>query len=194
MPESVTDRCTRATEPIIMLTKRPTYFYDTESVRDGGHNLWDYWVLSPDPYKGSHYAAFPRELPCRCISAATPIKSCAVCGAPWGRVVERTPMKVRPSERVQSRDPQESRTACSGTMTKPPTSKTLGHRPTCTCNADTRPAIVLDPFCGSGTTCAVAEDLGRLWIGFDISEEYRELQRERTEQVSLTGALIGGTP
>jgi len=32
--------------------------------------------------------------------------------------------------------------------------------------------IVLDPFCGIGTTCIVAEELGRRWIGSDIEEEY----------------------
>lgn len=32
--------------------------------------------------------------------------------------------------------------------------------------------MVLDPFCGSGTTCAVANDLGRWGWGVDLSEEY----------------------
>ncbi len=33
MPESVTDRCTRATEKLYMLTKRPRYFYDQDAER-----------------------------------------------------------------------------------------------------------------------------------------------------------------
>lgn len=32
--------------------------------------------------------------------------------------------------------------------------------------------LVVDPFCGSGTTCLVAKELGRKYIGFDISEDY----------------------
>lgn len=32
--------------------------------------------------------------------------------------------------------------------------------------------IVLDPFCGSGTTCAAAHRLGRQFIGFDLDMEY----------------------
>jgi len=42
--------------------------------------------------------------------------------------------------------------------------------------------IVLDPFCGSGTTCVAALKSNRHYIGFDNSEEYVELSRERIEQ------------
>lgn len=38
---------------------------------------------------------------------------------------------------------------------------------------------VLDPFCGSGTTCLAAEQLGRKWIGGDSSEEYCQIARKR---------------
>lgn len=39
--------------------------------------------------------------------------------------------------------------------------------------------IVLDPFVGSGTTAKMAKKLGRKYIGFDISEEYCNMARER---------------
>lgn len=32
--------------------------------------------------------------------------------------------------------------------------------------------LVVDPFCGSGTTCRAAESLNRNWIGFEINQEY----------------------
>ena len=41
---------------------------------------------------------------------------------------------------------------------------------------------VLDPFNGVGTTTAVAKRLGRNYIGIDISEEYCNTARQRTEQ------------
>jgi site-specific DNA-methyltransferase (adenine-specific) len=39
--------------------------------------------------------------------------------------------------------------------------------------------IVLDPFCGTGTTLLVARDLGRRSMGIDISRHYLELTQER---------------
>ena len=41
--------------------------------------------------------------------------------------------------------------------------------------------VVLDPFCGSGTTIVAAEQLGRQWIGIDKSEEAIELARQRIQ-------------
>jgi site-specific DNA-methyltransferase (adenine-specific) len=49
--------------------------------------------------------------------------------------------------------------------------------------------VVLDPFVGSGSTAVAAANLGRVYIGFDISEEYCNYARQRlasaTEQLSL---------
>ena len=39
--------------------------------------------------------------------------------------------------------------------------------------------IVLDPFCGSGTTCIAAAQNNRYYIGYDISEEYIDLAKKR---------------
>ena len=39
--------------------------------------------------------------------------------------------------------------------------------------------VVLDPFCGSGTTLLAAESLGRKWIGIEVEKEYYDLTIER---------------
>ena len=49
--------------------------------------------------------------------------------------------------------------------------------------------IVIDPFCGSGTTCIAAKKLGRRYIGIDISEEYCQIARERLKSVD-TGVPV----
>jgi len=39
--------------------------------------------------------------------------------------------------------------------------------------------VVLDPFCGTGTTLLAALNLGRRSIGIDISPRYLEISHER---------------
>jgi len=43
--------------------------------------------------------------------------------------------------------------------------------------------VVLDPFCGCGTTIAAAQKLGRCWIGIDITHLAVALQKYRLEQM-----------
>lgn len=45
--------------------------------------------------------------------------------------------------------------------------------------------IVLDPFIGSGTTALAALQLGRHFVGIDISNEYAELSNERISEIQL---------
>lgn len=43
--------------------------------------------------------------------------------------------------------------------------------------------LVLDPMCGSGTTCIAAKKLGRNYIGIDISKEYCDLAEKRISEI-----------
>lgn len=55
--------------------------------------------------------------------------------------------------------------------------------------------IVLDPFCGGGTTCIAAEQLGRRWIGIDQSAAAIRVTEGRIEKlhgVVLDTTLDGG--
>jgi DNA modification methylase len=44
--------------------------------------------------------------------------------------------------------------------------------------------LILDPMCGSGTTCAVSKKLNRRFIGIDIDIKYVEMSRERINNLS----------
>ena len=46
--------------------------------------------------------------------------------------------------------------------------------------------VVLDPFSGAGTTCAVAKKLGRKYIGIEMSEEYHATSLERLGKTAAT--------
>jgi hypothetical protein len=55
----------------------------------------------------------------------------------------------------------------------------------CACptpDAPTRPAVVLDPFGGTGTVAGVAHKLGRLGISVDLSQDYIDLARWRIHE------------
>jgi hypothetical protein len=166
---------------------------------------------------GAHFAVFPPELPRRCILAGSPPKVCAECGAPWERVTEREPVpypggshgnyvqKGRPpggNYAIKGRPPGGQERDDSSTLGKVEYYRvvTVGWQPTCQCHGDlppeqrpTRPAIILDPFTGSGTTLMMAEQLGRWWVGIDICEQYSEQIKERTAQRSLAAAFENET-
>ena len=45
--------------------------------------------------------------------------------------------------------------------------------------------IILDPFLGSGTTARACKDLGRKFIGIEISEKYCKIAKDRLRQEVL---------
>ena len=150
----------------------------------------DVWTILTEPYKEAHFAAFPRKLPSTCIQAATPPRVCSNCGTPWCRVVEIEGKTAK--ELMKERGQTESAKA----VEKPRgvefkgahkdmkrIRRTVAWERGCDCFASSRPPLVLDPFCGSGTTCLVADGLDRLWMGFDLGD-YEGLQDERVGRLA----------
>jgi DNA modification methylase len=163
-----------------------------------GANLRNVWSLSPEPSREQHYAAFPSEIPRRCIKAATSERgACPACGAGWVRVVERAkgqenvaPKLSRLAETGASTNGTGGSTlglsghAGAGWRERGSTSETTGWQPSCSCK-DAGPPIpqtILDPFLGSGTTALVADQLGRDCIGIELNPEYVTLARNRIER------------
>ncbi len=53
--------------------------------------------------------------------------------------------------------------------------------------------VVLDPFLGSGTTALAAAQLGRSYIGIELSQEYVAIAQERVSQTQLPLLVIAET-
>jgi hypothetical protein len=118
----------------------------------------------------------PDEVPAELLDCFEEVET--VCGAPWERVTEVT------RKNYTSYNYQLGASApMGGGIGKnfPETTRNhKGFRPTCTHDAPTRPCIVLDPFAGSGTSGLVARQLGRHFVGLDLSFTYlRDNARDR---------------
>jgi site-specific DNA-methyltransferase (adenine-specific) len=47
--------------------------------------------------------------------------------------------------------------------------------------------LVFDPFVGSGTTCRVAKELKRNYLGFDVSKKYIAIAKKRVNETKVSG-------
>lgn len=54
--------------------------------------------------------------------------------------------------------------------------------------------VILDPFCGSGTTLVAAKKLRRHFLGFEISAEYCEIARRRLAEIDAQPNLFEAKP
>ncbi len=58
-------------------------------------------------------------------------------------------------------------------------------------SSTTKGQIVLDPFCGCGTTIAVAQQMQRRWIGIDISFQAAKIMKRRVDGFGANAIVIG---
>lgn len=130
-----------------------------------------------------HFASFPPALVEPCIQAGTSQHGCcAVCGAPWRRVVERSGEWRAQHERIGKHNGEIYRLNPGGGIAGPNTTRqslTTGWEPGCSCDAARIPCTVLDPFGGAGTTALVADRLGRNAISIELNAEYMALAKGR---------------
>jgi len=149
-----------------------------------GRNLRNVWTINPRGYKEAHYATYPEALVEPCIKVSTSQKGvCPKCGSQWARIVDSKAVKrYRTNDRTDRHNQGGGVNSCGNTVAGVSTT-TLGWKATCNCNNQSSlinnhlepvPALVLDPFMGSGTTAVVAAKLGRNYFGCEINPEYKE--------------------
>ena len=224
MPESVTDRPTKAHEYVFLLTKSARYYYDAAAIAEpvsaamlteveqgyDGLGLKDYegagvqnpssvkariidgarrrgkaltsprndgnaWNENhgrgfiPKEYKGKHSTADEQEAGRRMLGAVAEARAAGMPhDAPFGLTRNKRSVWTVPTMPY----------AGAHFATFP--EKLIEPCILAGCPAG---GLVFDPFVGSGTVGAVAERLGRRWVGTDLS--YQHLAAERTAQRGL---------
>ena len=141
------------------------------------------WTITTKPYSGAHFATMPPDLVEPCIKAGTSEHGCCpLCGSPWHRLTSRESLKrERPNAYTKRLGANGTGNSCANDVAGVSV-KTLGWQQSCSCDCPTPsvlPCTVLDPFAGSGTTLAVAAELGRSGIGCELNPEYIILAEER---------------
>jgi DNA modification methylase len=186
MPESVTDRPTKAHEYLFLLAKSERYYYDADAIKEPGvAGVMEY--KTPDGWDSSTgnggHGSFHKN------------------GREKG-------FKKSDEQRGHGRrhagfndrwDAMEKSDQCSGMRNKR-TVWTIATQPYAEAHFATFPTkliepcilagcpvggLVLDPFCGSGTTMMVAQQLGRQGIGIELNADYIAMAQERCKQTVL---------
>lgn len=141
----------------------------------------------PDHLGVDHFAAFPSEWPRRIIAGWSPAGVCEACGE--GRrpvtqvdLVDVWHNKPLANTRYCGTENQHQHNRMGKEKAFGRSAATItGYACACpTPDAPTRPAVILDPFGGTGTTALAAKVLGRHGISVDLSGDYCRLARWRT--------------
>lgn len=165
MPESVTDRPTKAHEYIFLLSKSATYYYNADAIREPNASPAQ---LAHNIKYAKPYAAYDSRAP--------------LTGQPGN--VNNQGIHARPGKEGRNRR---------SVWTISPTPYPDAHFATfppdlikpCILAGCTEGGTVLDPFAGSGTTLQVAMDLQCKSIGIELNADYCEFIKKRFRQPAL---------
>ena len=190
LPEAVVDRPARAHEYVFLLTKSDRYYYDAEAVREpsvdgvpGGRARRSVWTIPTQRCPDAHFATFPERLVEPCVLAGSSAGGCCSgCGAPYAR---RVRVEYRNPGRRTTNGPRSllRRHDTAGFRVRlARDARTVGWSARCSCRDKRVPAVVLDPFAGSGTTLLVAKRHGRHAVGIELNREYVGIVQRRLER------------
>jgi site-specific DNA-methyltransferase (cytosine-N4-specific) len=196
MPESVTDRCTKAHEYLFLLTKSERYYWDAEAMKE------DATGALPGNVSHKHTAEYEASgdekhrtkagLVAYAQRQRSKRDSFKRDGSKRAEVMPGQTVGTHRAEREESTYDTFTRNRRSvwTVPTQPYSGAHFAVFPAALIEpcilAGSRPGdLVLDPFIGSGTTAQVAQALGRQWIGCELNPEYAPLQQARTAQAAL---------
>ncbi len=180
MPESVTDRPTRAHEYIFLLSKSEQYYYDAAAIKEpavnsgGGPFSAKYAAAQPAHGGKSGYRRKADSFKRNGSKREQPV----VPGQGYGT--------HRPDRKESDWDTAtRNRRSVWIIATKPYAGAHFATFPPaliepCILAGCPPGGVVLDPFFGSGTVGQVAIETGRQWLGVELSPDYIRLAEQRT--------------
>jgi DNA modification methylase len=189
LPGGVSDRPISSHEYFFLFSKKEDYYYDTEATKENATEMnkdgtfkkrlkRDVWNVPIASYKGAHFAVFPPKLIEPCILASTSDYGCCKeCGASYVRRIEKHRYATRPGLNNKIDNTGFANRDSGRHLTE---TRTIGWDKACSCKTEERnQCVILDPFCGSGTTGVVAMQNQRDFIGIEGKKEYVKLAEQR---------------
>jgi DNA modification methylase len=167
MPESVTDRCTKAHEYIFLLSKSARYYYDADAIRE------------PNATKPEDISRMGDKKNFKCNDSRSQGKhgrTSLMQGGTKQEFIDKYYTNGRNKRSVWTVTTKPFKDAHFATF--PP--KLIEP---CILAGCPEGGIVLDPFAGSGTTGMVALDMGREFVGCELNPEYLPMIEKRMSSV-----------
>ena len=179
MPESVTDRPTKAHEYIFLLSKNQKYYYDANAIKEkaktepGDKSGHKFGSKKNNTVEYTHSNKPGKKWKPQYGGGGTNFKGHSGNQGADGtiyylrnkRTVWQVTTKPFPEAHFATFPPE---------LIKP-----------CILAGSPENGMVLDPFMGSGTTALVAKNLNRNYIGIELNAEYIKMAEERLIQVRL---------
>lgn len=170
-PETVFDRPTREHEYVFLLSKRRRYHYNAAALAEATtaeartrFRTPTAWDTGPGDHKGRHGRYRNSRLAGESSTSTN------------GREVDNDVRNGRSVWEIQCEQFRGGHTATFPVE--------LARR--CVVAGSDRGDLVLDPFCGAGTTGIAALQLGRRFVGVELNPKYAAIARRRLERVDGT--------
>lgn len=195
MPESVRDRCTRSHEHIFMFAKSERYYYNADAIKTplAESSKKDNRLFVPGTFnilKNYSSNATFGNLPDSGKKSAgkLPVARRSDKQSGYGGRHARFNQRWLERSRLEVLKKGANKRSVWSLPFKPFKGGHFATFPpslpeTCIKAGSRAGDIILDPFMGSGTTAAVAKELGRHFVGFELNGAYVEMARERIKLI-----------
>lgn len=190
MPESVTDRCTKAHEYLFMLTKSGRYYYDNEPIKEP--------CASANPespsYRANGKSDSRKKHAIYCASCDGSGDQtdengddCYACNGTGLANISKAKTAVKNEGFWKPPESGRNKRSVWTIATKPFKGAHFAVMPEALCEppilATSKPGdLVLDPFTGSGTTAVVALRHNRNFIGCELNPKYAAIAEKRISE------------